>query len=104
MLTFRVTVQDEGHGLTMKLEGKLAGPYVEEFRRGWLDLAPAVSQRQQFSLDLRGLTFIDERGLQVLREVRGATRAEVLADSPLTKHFADLAMQAPTKDDKGELP
>jgi len=84
------------------LEGKLAGAYVEEFRRAWLALAPAVSQRK-LSLDLRGLTFIDERGLQVLREVRGATRAAVLADTPLTKHFADLAMQAPTNDDKGEL-
>ena len=86
----------------MKLEGKLAGAYVEEFRRAWLALAPAVSQRK-LSLDLRGLTFIDERGLQVLREVRGATRAAVLADTPLTKHFADLAMQAPTNDDEGEL-
>jgi hypothetical protein len=87
----------------MKLEGKLAGVYVEELRRAWLALAPTVSHRQ-LSLDLRGLTFVDERGLQVLREVRGATRAVVLAESPLTKHFADLAMQAPTNDDKGELP
>jgi len=86
----------------VRLEGKLAGAYVEEFRRAWLALAPAVSQRK-LSLDLRGLTFIDERGLQVLREVRGATRAAVLADTPLTKHFADLAMQAPTNDDEGEL-
>jgi len=86
----------------MKLEGKLAGAYVEEFRRAWLALAPAVSKRQ-LALDLRGLTFIDERGVQVLREVRGLTRAAVLADSPLTKHFADLATQPPTKDHKGEL-
>jgi len=50
----------------MKLEGKLAGVYVEEFRRAWLALGPALSERQLF-LDLRGLTFIDERGLEVLR-------------------------------------
>jgi len=86
----------------MKLEGKLAGAYVEEFRRAWLALAPAAMQRQ-LSLDLRGLTFIDERGMQVLREVRTTTRAAVLADTPLTKHFADLTMQE-TNADKGELP
>jgi len=86
----------------MKLEGKLAGAYVEEFRRAWLALAPAALPRQ-LSLDLRGLTFIDERGMQVLREIRTATRAAVLADTPLTKHFADLTMQE-TNVDKGELP
>jgi len=74
----------------MRLEGKMAGAWVDECRKAWLSLAPSLSPRK-LSLDLRGLTFVDEAGAQLLREIYEATKADMLADSPLTKHFAEQA-------------
>jgi hypothetical protein len=80
----------------MKLEGKMVGPWVTECRRAWLALAPSLSTKK-LALDLCGVTFMDEGGLELLREIYGATRAEVVAGSPLTKHFAEQVMRS-TKD------
>ncbi len=82
----------------MKLEGKMVGPWVTECRRAWMALASSLSTKK-LALDLCGVTFMDEAGLELLREIYGATRAEVGASSPLTKHFAEQVMQS-TKDGK----
>jgi hypothetical protein len=45
------------------------------------------------------VTFIDEAGLELLREIYGATSAEMVASSPLTKHFVEQVIRS-TKDGK----
>ena len=87
-LTFRVTLQDEPEKLIMKLEGKMIGPWVTECRQVWGALMPSLSKRK-LALDLCGVTFVDESGLELLREIYSATQADMIANSPLTKHFAD---------------
>ena len=84
----------------MKLEGRMVGAWVGECKRAWLTLESSLSPKK-LSLDLRGVTFVDEAGLQLLREIYRATRAEMIANSPLTKHFAEQAMQATTDRKKG---
>lgn len=74
----------------MKLEGKLAGPFVDECRKAWLHLGPWL-ELKRFAMDLRGMTFVDEAGTQLLREMYSATEAEILSDTPLTKYFAEKA-------------
>lgn len=80
----------------MKLEGKVIGPWVSECRRSWLGLTTSLSDKK-LSLDLCGLTFIDDAGLAVLREIYGATDATFLADSPLTKHFVEQIIRGGAK-------
>jgi len=79
----------------MKLEGRLAGPWVAECRKAWLALEPSVSPKT-LALDLRDVTFVDDSGIALLRDIYRATGAEMLTASPLTKHFAEQAT-APTK-------
>ena len=76
----------------MKLEGRMVGPWVEECRKAWLALAPAL-QSKKLSLDLRGVMFVDAAGTQLLREIYRATGADMFTSSPLTKHFAEQAMR-----------
>jgi hypothetical protein len=76
----------------MKLEGKMAGPWVEECRQAWLGLARSLQSRK-LSVDLRGVTYVDAAGAQLLQEIHRATGADIWADSPLTKHFAEQAMR-----------
>lgn len=58
-------IQSNGDAGTLRLEGRLVGPWVEELRR----LAPAVAR-----LDLTGVIWADRQGVALLRELarRGA--------------------------------
>jgi ABC-type transporter Mla MlaB component len=72
MLRITQTETTDG-GTTLKLEGRLAGPYVMELR-GIAERCLARSQRVQ--LDLSGVTFVDQGGTALLRELVGR-RVEV---------------------------
>ena len=73
----------------MKLEGKMVGPWVTECRRAWLALEPPLTTKR-LSIDLCGVTFVDESVLELLREIYNATRADFVSNSPLTRHFAEV--------------
>lgn len=93
----RITIRECEGAQTIKLEGKIAGPWVEEFRRAWYSYAPSLVSRN-LRLDLRDVVFVDKRGVQLLREIYRETKPLILADSPLTKYFADEATQQSPKD------
>ena len=95
----RITVQHSPNAVTMKLEGRVAGPWAGEFGRAWHDLAPSLGYKKLF-LDLCGVTFVDENGRKLLAEIYGETKAEILADSPLTKYFAEEAKRKISKNGK----
>jgi len=95
----RITIQDEAQNPTIKLEGKVVGPWVEELRRSWQSFAPALGARELL-LDLRGVSFVDAKGRQLLRDIYQKTSAHFLADSPLTNYFVDLAMQRSSTSEK----
>jgi hypothetical protein len=76
----------------MRLEGKVIGPWVDECRRAWHAIRAELGSRK-LRLDLRGVMFMDGRGTALLREIHKLSGAEVLADSPLTKYFAERIMR-----------
>jgi len=95
-----VTVQDEPERLIMTLEGRMVGPWVAECRQTWTKLLSSLSRRK-LALDLCSVTFIDESGLELLREIYRATRADMITSSPLTKHFAEQAIRPMSNRKKG---
>lgn len=78
--------------MTLKIEGQIAGQQVPELRRAWLELATSLGERL-LRVDLRGVTHVDAMGKNVLAEIHGKAGAEFLADTPLTKYFAEEAQQ-----------
>jgi len=92
---FRATVQEEPERFIMRLEGRMVGPWVAECQRAWFALKPSLSMKK-LALDLCGVIFVDESGLELLRQIYRATQPELLANSPLTKHFAELVTGATT--------
>jgi anti-anti-sigma regulatory factor len=94
----RVTIhQDQKESVTLKLEGKLAGKQISELDRAWQSLAPSLVSKG-LVVDIRGLTFADAEGIRALAEIHSKTGAEFLADTPLTKYYAEMAQQGiPTK-------
>jgi len=85
----------------MKLEGKIGGLWVDELERTWTSLEPLLGSKK-LQLDLRGVAFADEKGRKLLRDIYQKTHAGFLTDSPLTKYFADEAMQSRNQSQEGE--
>ncbi|HMD08693.1 MAG TPA: hypothetical protein VKH63_14230, partial [Candidatus Acidoferrum sp.] len=82
----RITVKESERIQAIKLEGKIVGPWVEELSRVWHSLGPLLDSKE-LQLDVRGVTFVDGKGRQLLREIYQQTNARFLTDSPLTQYF-----------------
>jgi ABC-type transporter Mla MlaB component len=88
----RVTIHPADDGMTMKIEGKIAGRAVSVLHQAWQDLAPSLAQGKLL-LDLRGVTHVDGTGSNLLADIHDATGAEFVADTPLTKYYAEKAQE-----------
>jgi hypothetical protein len=75
---------------TLKVEGRVVGPWAAELGKTWRGLW-ALCKQPTLQLDLRGVTYVDSNGARILREIVRSTGAEVFADSPLTQYFANQA-------------
>ena len=86
----RISVNQNQKLCIVKLEGKLAGLWVAELERVWLSLLLEMNSTP-ISLDLRDLNFADKGGRNLLRQIHMQSGAEFLADSPLTRSYAEEA-------------
>jgi hypothetical protein len=93
----KITVQEAAKEHVIRLEGKIVGPWVEEFACTWRSLEQSRGSKD-LRLDLRGVAFVDVKGQQLLQEIYEKTHASFLADSPLTHYFANHAMQQKSYD------
>jgi ABC-type transporter Mla MlaB component len=85
--TLRITVQEKTKEATIKLEGRIAGPWVDELRRTWLSLAPSLGSKH-LCVDLCEVTFVDAAGKHLLTDIR-KSGAGFRADTPLTKFLVE---------------
>jgi len=81
----------------MKLEGRVTGPGSSEFDRSWQALEPSLDSRK-LVIDLRGVIHMDSDARRLLAEIHRKTGAEFLADTPMTKYFAEEARREPEKE------
>ncbi|HTC63770.1 MAG TPA: hypothetical protein VK709_13075 [Candidatus Saccharimonadales bacterium] len=89
-----MTIQQMGsENMTIKIEGKIAGRQVAELDRAWRELAPALGEKK-LNVNLCGVTFMDGNGNHLLAEIYEKTGAEFIADTPLSKYFAQQARQS----------
>jgi ABC-type transporter Mla MlaB component len=89
----RVTIlQSDGNMITMKIEGKISGENVSALNRAWRELDASLGERKLL-VDLRGVMHVDGAGRSLLSAIHAKTGAEFLADTPLTKYFAEEARQ-----------
>ncbi len=76
----RITVEESTEKTVLKLEGKLAGPYVGEFERC---CHAEAARHHRLAINLAEVSYIDERGKQALSEWH-AQGAELSAAGLLT--------------------
>jgi|GEM_PF-1679449 len=86
----KISVDERNGTEWLRLEGRVTGAWAKEFERAWREIA-ATRHWGKFGIDLRGVTHMDLHGRQLLAEIHRDTAAEFLADSPITKFFAEEA-------------
>jgi anti-anti-sigma regulatory factor len=79
----RITVHDNPVSLTVQLEGRLAGPWVQEVEHCWEELR-ARQCKPVLRIDLTGVTFIDAAGKRFLAAMH-AEGAEFLTRGCLVR-------------------
>ena len=62
----RITAHNEASTIRLYLEGKLAGDSVDELERCWQE---SDANRGSVSIDLTAVSFIDNRGKQLLAKM-----------------------------------
>ena len=83
----RITLEEHPSGPTIKLEGRLVGPWVCEFHNYW-NAYQDDSAVQHLRVDLKAVTAIDENGKALLQQIhqRGGT---FVASGCLTKAIVE---------------
>lgn len=69
------------HSATLKLEGRVVGPWVDELKQV---CKPLVKRGGNLSLDLAEVTFADERGVALLANLR-ARGVKLLSAMPFVE-------------------
>ncbi len=94
--TLKITIQNGDKEIGITLEGRVAGPWVAELNRVWMETAPQLGVKT-LSIDLRNVIFADAAGKQVLREIYTQTHAKLIASSPWAQYLAEEITQSETK-------
>jgi outer membrane protein TolC/ABC-type transporter Mla MlaB component len=95
----RITTTDAGDEITLKLEGKLSGPWVEEFERCW-HMSGDIYKGKHLVVDLSGVTFVDPAGKKLLCSIStGGT--QLVGSGLVPKSLIDEICTEPPKCPKG---
>jgi outer membrane protein len=93
----RITTETKRGHLTLSVEGRLAGPWVAALEQCWRELL-AASPRQKFSINLCGVSFIDNAGKVLLKEMH-RLGGELIAEGCLNQAIVSEIVEADAKHD-----
>ena len=63
------TVREDEQTITLKLEGRVVGPWVAELEK---ECKKCLLKKNGLILDLSGVSYIDERGVNMIRRFLGS--------------------------------
>lgn len=91
----RITTSDIAGKITLKLEGKLSGPWVEEFERCW-NTSTDIYKKKELVVDLSGVTFVDPAGKKLLCSI-SHEGAQLVGSGLMPKSLIDeICTEKPT--------
>ena len=66
--------------MKLVLEGRVAGPWVSELERAWVEAVPQIGSRR-VEIDMRNVIYADAAGKRVLRSIFSQSGAKLVASS-----------------------
>ena len=88
----KISTIDGTDDIVLRIEGKLITPWTMELESVWQNVIDSLNARRLL-LDIRNTTSIDAGGFECLARIAQGAKAGILADSPLTRQFADRVQQ-----------
>ena len=95
----KITTLTDKESITFKLEGRLAGPWVQELERCWVSTVVGTRKRHPFSMDLSAVTYVDSRGKDLLKKIH-QQGAKLVASGCLTNCIVREISQAVRRDER----
>ncbi len=83
----RITVDQHGNPIALKLEGKLKGPWVTELEHCWQSVRHDCDGKR-LRVELSNVTFVEEPGKILLTEMVHSG-AELVATGPMMKSILE---------------
>ena len=74
--------------MTIRLEGRIAGPWAEELERVWREAASRLGSKH-LSIDLSNVTYADADGKRVLGTILSQAKAELVTGTLWTQYLAE---------------
>lgn len=96
----RITSENKRGRLVLSVEGRLAGQWVAALEQCWRELL-AATPRQKFSIDLCGVSYIDNAGKILLKEMHGLG-GELIAEGCLNQAIVKEIMGVPEKPESAQ--
>ena len=84
----RITMNESPQAMSIRLDGRIAGPWAAEFDRVWVEAAPRLGSKQ-LSIDLSNVTYADADGKQILSKILSQANANLVAGSLWTQYLAE---------------
>ena len=83
----KITTDEMPDSITMKLEGSIRGPWVEELNKAWLESMSKIGKRT-LVLELAGVAFADGAGRELLINIR-KSGAELAGATSFIRHLVN---------------
>jgi ABC-type transporter Mla MlaB component len=87
----RIHIEEKCESATIRLEGRLAGPWVEELERCWRNALARLKNRTVV-IELDTVTFVDAEGQSLLAEMHRAG-AILVGRGVLSQYLAEQIQQ-----------
>lgn len=92
----KITIQETPESIEMKLEGRVAGPWVSELNQAWAETAPRIGAKK-LSLDLANVTYSDGAGMEALKNIYARTQAQLITGTLWTQYLAEEISKSATE-------
>ena len=96
----KITTQIQAETTTFKLEGRLAGPWVQELERCWGSVASTMTTHP-LTVDLSAVTYVDSDGKDLLKKIH-RQGARLVASGCLTSCIVNEIVQVARRGERGK--
>jgi anti-anti-sigma regulatory factor len=96
----KITTLTNAESTALKLEGRLAGPWVQELDRCWNSIV-STAKNHTLSVDLSAVTYVDSDGKGLLKKIH-RQGARLVASGCLTSCIVNEIMQVARRGERGK--
>jgi len=96
----KITTLTKAKSTVLRLEGRLAGPWVQELERCW-DFTVGTTTNRPLSMDLSAVTYVDSDGKDLLKKIH-QQGAKLVASGCFTRCIVNEIVKVARRGERGK--